>query len=125
MSHCEADSEYEESVETHARCKGERFLRVECHHESTDKGSQSGRGKDRAFRHSFKGSENTGVDSEDIRHREERGDTRNYLSANTMLFGIEPESLCKDICHITEVLECPAKTGARIALESLVPGKII
>ena len=92
MSHTEAYCEHEEGVKTHTRGKGERLLCIEGHHQRTYYGCQGCCGKYRTCGHAGQGTEDAGVDGQDVGHRQEGGQTRKNLGAHIVLLRIKPES---------------------------------
>ena len=95
VSHTETDCKHEEGVETHARSKSERFLRINGHYQTADDGRESCSRKDGVGRHTLgsQSAEDARVHRKYVCHRKEGCYTRNNLGPDAMLRRIQPESL--------------------------------
>ena len=88
VSHAQAHREHEEGVQTHTGSQAKRFFGIQGHDQGTYDGGQGRSRKHRSAGH-VKGTEDAGVDGQDIGHRQEGRNTRDNLCADIVLVGIK------------------------------------
>ena len=88
VSHSQADRKYKEGVQAHTGSQTKWFFGIQGHDQGSHDGGQGRRSKDGSAGH-VKGTEDAGVDGQDIGHRQEGRNTRDNLCADIVLVGIK------------------------------------